>query len=73
MNAQIDHPSYYNGGIEVIEFIDSHSLNFSRGNAIKYLVRAGKKAGASELDDLSKALWYVEHEIERLQKDEQLQ
>ena len=63
------HPHYYtSGGIEPIDFIDAHGLNFSLGNAIKYIVRAGLKDGEPTLEALQKAIWYLEHEIERLQK-----
>lgn len=65
----INHPSHYadgwSNGAEVID-ITEH-LNFNRGNAVKYLSRAGKKGGSEkELEDLQKALWYVTREIERL-------
>ena len=62
---QIEHPDYYNaGGIEVIDFIDAHSLNFSLGNVVKYVVRAGHKDGENRMTALLKARWYLEHEIE---------
>ena len=64
--TQIEHPEYYRQGIEAIEFIDSHELNFSLGNAIKYIVRAGLKDGEPTQEALQKAVWYLEHEIERL-------
>ncbi|MFI2031380.1 DUF3310 domain-containing protein [Streptomyces buecherae] len=42
-------------------------LNYNRGNAIKYLVRAGRKGGeGAELEDLRKAAWYVAREINRI-------
>ena len=67
--TQIEHPHYYrSGGIEAIDFIDAHSLNFNLGNVIKYIVRAGLKDGEPTLEALQKAIWYLEHEIERLQK-----
>ena len=67
--TQIEHPHYYNsGGVEVIDFIDAHSLNFSRGNVIKYIVRAGLKYGEDELTALRKARFYLDREIQRLQK-----
>lgn len=53
-----DHPS----GIQCIE-ITEH-LNFCRGNAIKYIWRAGLKGCA--IEDLRKARWYLEREIARL-------
>ena len=57
------HPS----GIECIEVVEH--FNFTIGNAIKYLWRAGLKNDA--IEDLRKASWYIAREIERLeQKDE---
>lgn len=65
--ASVDHPSYYGGVDALIECIDVvENMNFCRGNAIKYLWRAGSKE--SELDDLYKAKWYVEREIARLER-----
>ena len=66
---EINHPDYYrSGGIEAIDFIDAHRLNFNLGNVIKYVTRAGHKEGEETLTALSKARWYLEHEIERIQK-----
>lgn len=65
--SNVDHPSHYNTGkIEVIDFIEDQDLNFSRGNALKYLCRAGKKETSKEVEDLQKAAWYINREIERL-------
>ena len=67
--TQIEHPDYYSsGGIEAIDFIDAHRLNFNLGNVVKYITRAGCKDSEDELTDLRKALWYLSHEIERIQK-----
>ena len=63
--ATVNHPPHYTShpsGIEVIQ-ITEHE-NFCRGNAIKYILRAGKKG--SEIEDLKKAGWYINREIERL-------
>ena len=66
-----NHPEYYSsGGMEAIDFIDAHRLNFNLGNIIKYVTRAGKKEGEDRLTALSKARWYLEHEIERLEKED---
>lgn len=63
----VNHPNHYNmGGIEVIDFIESWNLCFSLGNAIKYIARAPYKN--DELEDLKKARWYINREIERLEK-----
>ena len=64
----VNHPNHYNiGGIEVIDFIESWNLGFSLGNAIKYIARAPYKN--DELEDLKKARWYIDREIQRLEKD----
>ena len=71
MHDMVNHPSHYTGfshGAEVIDIIEN--LNFNRGNAIKYLARAGHKDSASELEDLMKARWYVNREIARLTSSE---
>ena len=65
MSNVVNHPSHYNQGkIEVIEFIEDQDLNFSRGNAIKYIARAGNKNPDKELEDLKKAMWYINREME---------
>ena len=67
----VHHPAHYTtGNIEVIEFIDDKDLNFSLGNAVKYIVRAGKKDQNKTVEDLEKAVWYIRHEIERIGKNE---
>lgn len=67
MNNAVNHPSHYTDGkIEVIDFIEDKSLNFHRGNAVKYIARAGKKNPEKEIEDLQKAAWYINREIERL-------
>lgn len=59
-NDIINHPSHYTDGkIEVIDFIEDKKLNFHRGNAIKYISRAGKKDPQKEIEDLEKAIWYL--------------
>lgn len=65
-------------GIEVIQL--TRHLNFNRGNAIKYLARAGTKITRpddgktnplleSEREDVKKALWYIADECQRLGVD----
>jgi hypothetical protein len=69
VSEKIAHPAHYGGAentYEAIKVIDAWALNFSLGNAVKYICRAGKKPGTSTLDDLKKAAWYLNHEIERL-------
>lgn len=68
MSDPINHPAHYTGfsnGAEVIDITEN--LNFNRGNAIKYLARAGAKDAAKELEDLRKAAWYVQREIQRIE------
>ena len=64
------HNSEYYGKdnpFEPIKVIDHYNLNFSLGNVIKYVLRAGKKDGESKLKDLTKAKDYLEHEIKKLE------
>lgn len=66
----VQHPSHYGGQdnpYEAIKVIEAHGLNFSLGNVIKYVLRAGKKGSA--LVDLNKARQYLDFEIARLSKD----
>lgn len=65
----VNRPTHYTTGkIEVIDFIEDKNLNFHRGNAIKYIVRAGLKdpSKEKEVEDLKKAIWYLNREIERI-------
>jgi hypothetical protein len=69
MKEMVNHPSHYNDGkIEVIDFIEDKHLNFHRGNAVKYIARAGKKDKSKEVEDLKKAQWYIEREIKKLEE-----
>ena len=61
--------AFYNtGSIEVIDAIEDWGFGegFNRGNAIKYIARAGKKNPETEIEDLRKARWYINEEIKRL-------
>jgi len=67
--SQVDHPSHYNTGkIEVIDYIEDQELNFNLGNVVKYVSRAGKKNPDAIQQDLEKALWYLNREIENFNK-----
>lgn len=59
----VNHPPHYQHGIEPIEFIESHNLNFNLGSAVKYIARAPYKG--TELLDLKKAKWFIEREIKK--------
>ena len=64
----VNHPLHYTSGkIETIDFIEDQGLNFHRGNAVKYIVRAGKKDPEKEIEDLKKAAWYINREIARIE------
>jgi len=63
----INHPSHYTAhpsGVECIT-ITEH-MNFCRGNAIKYIWRVDEKG--DPIENLKKAIWYLNREIERLSK-----
>lgn len=69
----VAHPSHYAGGcrIEPIDFIEDHQLPFHLGNAVKYIARAGRKDPAKTVEDLQKAMWYIERYIKVLQEKEE--
>ena len=73
-NDEINHPAHYisDGGLESIDVIEAFGLGFHLGNAVKYILRAGKKVREGESPeqaaarDLRKAVWYLNREIGRL-------
>ena len=67
MEEQVNHPSHYVKGIEPIDIIESWDLNFSLGNAIKYILRSPYKG--KQIEDLEKARWYIDREINRLKEE----
>lgn len=67
-DSAVTHPKHYNdhpSGIECIEV--TRHMNFNIGNAIKYLWRHGKKNPEATIEDLQKAIFYIQDEIEKLQ------
>jgi hypothetical protein len=64
----VNHPSHYTegwtNGAEVIDITEN--LNFNRGNAVKYIARAGRKDAMKTIEDLKKARWYIDRELKRL-------
>jgi len=66
----INHPAHYTAykGIEVIQLAEQ--LSFNRGNAVKYIARAGLKSKETEIQDLEKAAWYINREIARIKEDQ---
>ena len=74
----VNNPSHYSWlkdkcGIEVIDI--TRHLDFDLGNAVKYILRAGKKKDSSlndkekTIEDLKKAVWYINDKIKMLEKD----
>ena len=62
----VNHPEHYKvGGIETIDFIEAKQLSYNLGNVVKYITRADHKG--NQLQDLQKALWYLEREIKNVQ------
>lgn len=81
MVEAVNHPAHYGGAdnpYEAIKVIEAWELGFCLGNTVKYISRAGKKLRAGNntpktvradmVQDLEKARWYLDHEIERLKK-----
>lgn len=67
----MNHPDHYVGfsnGAEVIDITEN--LSFNLGNVVKYVARAGRKDPAKLLEDLRKAQFYLDREIERLDPEE---
>jgi hypothetical protein len=66
-SSLVNHPAHYNSGkIEVIEAIEDWKLDYPTGNAVKYIARAGRKNPEKEIEDLEKAVWYLNRKIENL-------
>lgn len=65
--SNINHPDYYLGTrqYEPIDVILDWNLGFCLGNALKYISRAGRKDKNKTVEDLRKAVWYIEHEIQQ--------
>ena len=66
---KVYHPDHYGGKdnlYEAIKVIEAWNLDFNLGNVVKYISRAGKKDKDAELQDLEKALWYLQRSIDKL-------
>lgn len=66
MTGEKTSPKYYTdqGQYAPNLIIEHYDLNFHLGNTLKYVLRAGKKPGESKLDDLRKAQWYLNRQVE---------
>jgi hypothetical protein len=65
---QVNHPTHYTSdpsGVECIQI--TRHRNFNIGNAFKYLWRAGLKDDMKHIEDLQKAIFYIQDEINRLE------
>lgn len=66
----VNHPQHYGGEdnpYEVIKVVEALEMDFHLGNVFKYIARAGKKETDKELQDLKKALWYLDRKIQLLE------
>lgn len=69
LHDPVNHPKHYTehaSGIECIQ-ITEH-MGFNLGNAVKYIWRCDLKKDA--IEDLKKAIWYVQREIAKREKNE---
>lgn len=66
----VSHPAHYaegwSNGAEVIDLTEH--LSFCAGNVVKYVCRAGRKDPDKYVEDLEKARWYLDREIERVER-----
>lgn len=64
----VNEPPHYRSHPSGVECLTvAREMNFNRGNALKYLWRAGLKDPAKEIEDLKKARFYLDDEIKRLE------
>jgi hypothetical protein len=71
MSDAVSHPKHYGGEknvYEAIKVIEAWDLGFCLGNTVKYISRAGKKGEDTKLQDLEKASWYLNREIQKLKE-----
>lgn len=72
MTDNVNHPSHYHpDSVEAIKAINAWNLNFNLGNTVKYIARAGLKDKAKLIEDLEKARFYLDYEIQRLKSSSQ--
>lgn len=70
----VNHPTHYGGDTvyETIKVIHAWHLGFNLGNCVKYISRAGLKSKDKELEDLKKARFYLNYQIELLEGDREV-
>lgn len=67
----VNHPDHYGGKdnpYEHIKVVEAWGLDYWTGNATKYIARAGKKDPSKEIEDLRKAIFYLQDKVNRLEK-----
>ena len=70
-DPEVHHPKHYTNHPSGVECIDiTRHLNFNLGNVVKYIWRAGLKGGVVPTQDLKKAAWYLNDEIEKRKGEE---
>ena len=70
----VNHPDHYGGeenAYEVVKVAEAWGLDHDAYlfNVVKYVARAGKKDPSKELQDLKKALWYLDRKIQNLENE----
>jgi len=68
----VKNPDHYGGAsnpYEAIKVIEHWNLDFHLGNTVKYISRAGKKDPSKEIEDLKKAMFYLDRKIKNLEKN----
>ena len=70
MSDIISNPAHYTEGraYEPKDVIAEHDLDFFMGCVVKYISRAGRKEGASRIEDLEKARQYAIFEMNQLKE-----
>lgn len=71
MTDAVNHPPHYGGQgnpYEAIKVIEAWGLGFCLGNVVKYVSRAGRKPDVNVIEDLRKARWYLDREIQWLER-----
>jgi uncharacterized protein YjbI with pentapeptide repeats len=67
-NDNINHPPHYTfGKYEVLDVINDWKLDYNCGSAVKYIARAGKKDKNKEVEDLQKAIFFLQYEVKKLE------
>lgn len=65
-------PKHYTElSITPVDIIESWDLDFFTGTALKYIARRGNKPGETEVDDLNKAIWYLQRRVRNLESSEE--